>query len=195
MKKMLKNTFITTLFKLLILLAITPAAFAHFHYDIAVTTGLQTEQNKLTALNITFLYGLEVSHVYLDEDPDLNEFAVGLVKDLAPLHYFTEIRLNGKSLPTLAATHARAVKVGNGNNTHLQVSFTLPLAQPVTLNGKSTIALIHKDSTASATLTYESIKNIHLPKSIRNECTNNIREIKNFQQGDQPQIVRVVCDM
>ncbi len=195
MKKMLQNKLITTFFKLVLLLLITPAAFAHFHYDIAVSTGLRTEQNQLKALDVTFLYGLEVSHVYLDEDPDLKEFAPGLLKDLAPLHYFTEIRLNGKSLPVLAATHAKATKVGHGDNTHLQVSFTLPLAQPVALDGKSVIALIHTDPTASATLSYNSIKDIRLAKTMRNNCKADIQEIKKFQQGEQPQVVRVVCNM
>lgn len=168
-------------------------ALAHFHYEIALDGTLRADQKQLKALDIVFLYDPEVSRIYLDDQPDLNEFGPGLVKDLAPLHYFTEIRLNGKSLPFAPAKNARATTFGQGGNTRLKVSFTLPLAKPVTLSGKVNISLLHKDSTASATLYYASPKNIHFSKSIEKECHANIRKIENFKQGDQPQDVDVVC--
>ena len=194
MKHMRKSLFFTLLFALPLLI-LSPVSQAHFHYEIAVSTKFIADKNQLKSLDLTFLYDPGVSDVYLEDiqEDSLNQFAKGLVKDLAPLHYFTELKLNGKTVKTGVARNAKAVTVGKGKQQRLKVSFNLPLAHPVALNGKSVFRLLHVDTTASATLYYDTLDSISFSPSLAQSCSAAIQEINGFKQGEQPQKVTVVC--
>ncbi len=194
MKYLSKSLFFSLLFTLPLLI-LSPLSQAHFHYEIAVSTTFIADKNQLKSLDLTFLYDPGVSDIYLEDiqEDSLNQFAKGLVKDLAPLHYFTELKRNGKTLQTGVARNASAEIVGKGKAQQLKVRFNLPLAHPVTLKGKSVFRLLHVDPTASATLYYDTLGNIRFSASLAPSCTAAIQEINGFKQGEQPQKVTVVC--
>ena len=184
------------LFLTLLLFILSPLSLAHFHYEIAVSTKFIADKNQLKSLDITFLYDPGVSDVYLEDiqNNELDQFAKELVRDLAPLHYFTAFQLNGKTLKTAVAKNPRAVVVGKGKERRLKVSFNLPLENQIALKGKSIFDVLHVDSTESATLYYDTIADISFSPSLAQDCIADVQEINGFKQGEQPQKVKVVCE-
>ena len=190
MKRFWMNTCAT-----LLLLSLSHLSLAHFHYEAAVTTTLQTSNTELTALNISWVYDTEVSQMMLSESENLKTFADGLMHDLAELNYFTQLTLNNKPLQTAAPTQYKLEKIGKGEDTQLKLSFTLPLKKPVSLEGKTRLDIDHTDSSGSAILFYESTNNIRFSKSIAPICIADIKEIPDFKHGESPQEVAVACEI
>ncbi len=192
-KSLLLNTLLLTV------AFITTQAFSHsYHYEMQVSSNLKTNDKKqLEALNVTFLYDGEVSKVMLQDEKNLGKLGKTLIKDLGKLGYFTQIKLNGAVLDTQKASKIELNKItskGEGGDFDvLQLNFTLVLKSPATLTPNSEIAFFHEDPTAAAILYYENAEHIVIDNNLKNSCKVSVKEKEKFEEGEFPQIIRVIC--
>lgn len=193
----MRKTLFSSLIAIFVFFATQPA-FAHFHYEAELKTLLQNNKNgELSALKISWTYDPEVSEMMLSDSDDLKSFSDHLIKDLAKLNYFTELKLNGKPLKTTAVKTYHLEKLGKGKKdpTRLKLTITLPLKSPISLKGKNALTLDHTDPSGSAILYYETPNSIHFDKQLEPNCIATIEEIKDFKHGQSPQNVIVVCEV
>jgi len=191
MKKVLSSFFIS----FFLLLSIQPS-FAHFHYEAAATTVLQTNKdNQLSALDISWVYDPEVSDMMLKDNDDLKSFGKGLMNDLNKLGYFTLLKLNNKIIKTSKVETFKLEKIGKDKESYLKLSFTLPITSPVELKGKNTLTIDHTDTSASAIIYYDTASSISFSKTLDPHCIANVKDKKDYEHGETPQSVNVFCEI
>lgn len=192
----MKSAHFSTLFVSFFLFVSTQTAFAHFHYEAAATTVLQTNKdNKLSALKISWVYDPEVTDMMLKDNDNLKEFGEGLIKDLDKLGYFTKLKLDGKALKTTKVETYKLEKVGKDEDTRLKLSFTLPLETPLTLKGKTTLLIDHTDTSASAIIYYDTAISISFSKTLDPHCIADVKDKKKYEHGETPQLVKIFCEI
>jgi len=192
MKSVLLSSFFISFF----LFTSTQSAFAHFHYEAGATTELKTNKDgKLSALDISWVYDPEVTDMMLKDNDDLKEFGEGLIKDLAKLSYFTKLKLNAKVIKTSKVETYKLEKVGKDEDTRLKLSFTLPLETPVALKGKTTLLIDHTDTSASAIIYYDTATSISFDKTLDPHCIADVKDKKDYEHGETPQLVNVFCEI
>ncbi|MCK5813342.1 MAG: DUF1007 family protein [Cocleimonas sp.] len=169
-------------------------AYAHFHYNITATATLQANNKKqLTAVGMEWVYGQEVSGMMLKSGQSINALANGIMTDLVKLDYFTQLELNGKRIAIKQVTDYKLVKIKQGNQNLLKLSFLLPLQSPLFIQG-NTLAIVHTDPGASASIFYHHTNNIILGNTFKSLCQSNIQAIKGFEAGEAPELVRISCN-
>lgn len=190
-----QKTFITAFISSCLLLITLSPAYAHFHYEGAVTTTFNlNDKDQLASLDISWVYDYEASELMLKDNEDIKALGDTVVSDLSKLGYFTKITFNEKELKKQTVKKYTLEKLGKGKETQLKLSFTLPLETPVSLKGKNFIALDHTDSTGSAILYYASNKNIVLGSKLEPHCITLIKEKPDFEHGQSPQDVSLFCE-
>ena len=174
-------------------LLFSPLAFAHFHYELPLQTSLQTNaKGELTGLNITWVYDDELTDLMLKDQQDTNKLAKKLHSDLRTLSYFTALKLNGKPLNFTKVSDFNLQKLNHKDYKNLELTFTLPLKKPVSLTGKNTLEFRHEDANASAILYYDKPRDLQLG-TLKGHCKVDITEKKDFEEGEAPQNVKVIC--
>jgi len=68
----------------------------------------------------------------------------------------------------------------------------LPLKKALSLSGKNTLEFRHEDANASAILYYDKPQHLQLG-ALKNHCKVDITEKKNFEEGESPQNIKVIC--
>lgn len=192
MKKIVSSLLVISSF----LMITMQSSFAHFHYEAEANTVLQTNKDKnLSALNISWVYDPEVTEMMLKDNDDLKDFGKGLIKDLDKLSYFTKLTLDGKHLKTAKVETYKLEKVGKDQDTRLKLSFTLPLVTPVALKGKTTLLIDHTDPSASAVIYYDTATSISFDKTLDPNCIADVKDKKEYEHGETPQLVKVFCEI
>ena len=184
---------ILSLFIFVLGLFFSPLALAHFHYELPLETTLQTNaKGELTGLNITWVYDDALTELMLKDQKDISKLGKKLMSDLHTLSYFTAIKLNGKALNLAKVSDHSLQELKHKDYKNLELKFTLPLKKPISLVGKNTLELRHEDANASAILYYDKPQNLQLGK-LKDHCKVDITEKKNFEEGEAPQNIKVVC--
>jgi len=193
---------ILSLSTLFLTLLFTTQSFPHsYHYEVQVANTLQTNNNKqLEALKLTFLYDGSVSKVMLQDQKDLKKLGDTLITDLQKLGYFTQIKLNGKTLNTNKAQDIRLEKISAKDSegrpyNALQLQFTLPLQKAANITKNSELELRHEDPTEAAILYYDNADHILIEGSLKMSCKSSVKEKGDFAEGEFPQIVKVICNL
>ncbi len=190
MKKILSTLLVS--FFLLIPIQVS---FAHFHYEAEATTVLKTNKDdKLNALDISWIYDPTVTDMMLKDNDDLKAFGKGLIKDLGKLGYITTLTLDGKPLKTTTVEKYTLEKIGKNEDTRLKLSFTLPLETPTEIKGKSTLLIDHTDPSASAIIYYETAMSISFDKTLDPHCIADVKNKKDYAHGETPQRVKIFCE-
>ena len=191
MKKIVTSLFVISSF----LMISMQSGFAHFHYEAAATTELQTNKdNKLYALKQSWVYDSVVTGIMLKDNDDLKSFGKGLITDLDKLGYFTQLKLDGKVLKTTKVETYTLEKEGKDEDTRLKLTFTLPLKTPVALKGKTTLLIDHTDKSASAIIYYDTATSITFSKALEPHCIADVKDKKDYEHGETPQLVKVFCE-
>ena len=178
---------------LLLGLLIAPSAYAHFHYKINSTAALQANDKKqLQAIAMSWVYDENVSGILLRSGQPLNELAKGIMDDLSQLNYFTRLTLNGKTITTKKVTHYTLKKIVQNKKNLLKLSFVLPLKSPLYLQG-NTLGIIHTDPGASASLFYRNTNHLITGSIFSSFCKPDVKAVKDFKNGEAPEIVSVNC--
>lgn len=165
-------------------------AVAHaYHYEVQISNELNSSKGQLNALNMTWLYDEDVSGVMLQDQDDLKKLSAKLINDLDLLGYFTQVKLNGK---TLALGKAKNVILKKFDNT-LLLFFTIPFKKPVTIKKGSTLSFNHEDPSASAILYYDKPSEIIINGTLKKRCKSTVKEKGDFNEGEFPQVVKVYC--
>lgn len=181
---------IISLFSLLL----SQVTMAHFHYELPLQNELVTNtKNELTGLNIDWVYDGDLSDLMLKDQKDVTKMGAKLISDLDTLGYFTFVKLNGKSVDTAKVTKYKVEELKETDHSKLKLSFYLPLKTPVSLDGKNTLEFRHEDANASAILYYDKPENLQLASNLKEKCEVVITEVKDFEEGEAPQKVKVVC--
>ncbi len=168
-------------------------AFAHFHYELPLETSLQAnKKGELTGLNITWIYDDALTDLMLKDQKDVNKLAKKLNNDLQTLSYFTALKLNGKGLDFAKVSNFKLQELKHKDYKNLELNFTLPLKKPVSLKGKNTLVFRHEDANASAILYYDKPQKLQLG-TFKSHCKVDITEKKDFEEGEAPQNIKVVC--
>ena len=184
-----------SLFLVLLFSAFSQTAFAHFHYELSVNSAFQANHNnQLESMKISWTYDDEVSGLMLKDQPDIKKLEKKLIKDLEKLAYFTSLKLNGKAIKTKKVTTFNLKEIKHDDYSNLKFTFTLPLETPIQLNGKNSIVINHEDATLSAIIYYENPQSFVFDKALNANCTLDIVEKTDFEEGESPQDVTVVCE-
>ena len=169
------------------------AAFAHFHYELPITSTLQANSaHQLKSIKMSWTYDDEVSGMMLQDQKDIKKLGKKLITDLEKLGYFTFLKLNGKSIKTDKVKLFKLEEVKFKDYSKLKLTFTLPLKTPISLQGNNTLAIRHEDGTASAIIYYDKPSDLSIQSSLNGNCKTDIQE-KKFEEGESPQTVKVVC--
>ncbi len=188
---MLKKYIILSLF---LSLFIAPSGYAHFHYKINTTAHLQVnKKGQLAAIAMSWVYNEEVSGILLRSGRPLNILADDVMSDLLKLDYYTHLAFNGKKVLTNNVQTYKFEKITKNKQTLLKLSFILPLKSPLYLQGNNTLAIIHTDPGASASLFYRNTNHLILGPSFSSFCTPEVKAIKDFENGEAPEIVKINC--
>ena len=75
----------------------------------------------------------------------------------------------------------------------LKLTFTLPLKKTVNLQGNNTLDIRHEDATASVIIYYDKPELLSIDSNLKSNCKADIKEKKNFEEGESPQTVKIVC--
>ncbi len=169
-------------------------AFAHFHYELSVNSVFQAnDSNQLESMKISWTYDNEVSGLMLKDQSDVKKLGEKLIKDLENLAYFTSIKLNGKPIETKKVENYLLEEIKHKDYSDLKFTFTLPLKKPIKLEGNNTLQINHEDATLSAIIYYENPEAFIFDKRLNTNCTLDIVEKKDFEEGESPQDTQVVC--
>ena len=172
----------------------SPSVLAHFHYELPITSTLQANaKHQLKAIKMSWIYDDEVSEMMLQDQKDVKKLGDKLINDLDKLGYFTFLKLNGKSLETSKVELFKLEEIKFDGYSKLKLTFTLPLKTPVSLQGNNTLNIRHEDGTASAIIYYDKPSYLSIDNNLNSNCKADIREKKDFEEGESPQDVKVVC--
>lgn len=187
----MKKVLLLNLFLILFSVQITHAH--SFHYELQVSSTLQLNDKKeLESVKISWLYDGDVSDIMLQDQKDLKKLGKKVIEDISLLGFFTQIKLNGNTLAFNKIEDYKMEKLNNGEYDVLRLSFTLPFETTMSLKGDVEIGFSHEDPSASAILYYESDKNIYIG-DLQKSCKASVKEKKKFEEGEFPQIVKVIC--
>jgi len=179
-----------------------PVLADNFHYEIRPATRFMAdEQGRLTALGMNWEYDKEVADVLLqgqDLSPDkrantLQNLAQAMVRDLHELGYFTQLFVNGQAQPVQRVQEYGAQLSPDGK---LQLSFRLPLQQPVEVRNKR-MALTLADYDGAALIAYQGPRHIVMDDALVKHCklpaiTEEIVELPN-DHSPTVQTVHIDC--
>ena len=183
---------ITSLF--ISLLTLPQLVFAHFHYELGLTAHLQANQKQqLNAIKITMTYGEEVSKLMLQDAKNINTLGEQLIADLDKLGYFTVLKLNNTYLETAKVEAYQLAEIKQDGHSKLRLNLLLPLKTPVSLKGNNILELKHEDVNASAIIFYKDTDAIRIDDNLHKNCTVNIKEKETFEEGESPQVIKVIC--
>ena len=172
----------------------TQNALAHFHYELPITSTLQAnEKHQLQSIEMSWTYDDEVSEMMLQDQKDVKKLEKKLINDLDKLAYFTFLKINGKSLETKKVEIFKLEEIKFDGYSKLKLTFTLPLKTPVSLQGNNTLDIRHEDGTASAIIYYDKPSYLSIENGLKSNCKPDIKEKKDFEEGESPQTVKVIC--
>ncbi|MEB8433199.1 DUF1007 family protein [Cocleimonas sp. KMM 6892] len=179
---------------ILFLFTIPQTAFAHFHYEISLTSHLQANaQKQLDSIKMTWTYDDNVSKLMLQDDEDISDLRERLIKELGNFLYFTSLTLNDLYLETKQVTTYELQEIQHQNKTRLQLTMTLALKEPVSLEGNNTLEIEHEDISASAIMFYETPAALSIDERLNKNCRVDIKDKEKYEEGEPPQIVKVIC--
>ena len=175
---------------------LTQVAFSHaVHYEIQMKSELQVNtDNQISGVGMTWRYDPTASEDMLKDEPDIKKLEKMIHSNLDRFNFFTKIRSETSPLPSTNAQNFKLEEVKGSDTSYLQISFTLPLANPPKLSSIKTIHLDHADPTATAIMYYENPNDITLGYGLDDKCKTSVEEKSSFNEGEFPQIVTVSCN-
>jgi tRNA threonylcarbamoyladenosine biosynthesis protein TsaE len=176
----------------LLLLGSAPV-FAHgFHYHLSTTTTLEADaQGNLASLSMDWHYDDAASEFLLegeDLSPDhqaqtLQTLNDNIMRDLYKLGYYTYLKVGGEPIPLSKAGAASLQLQGKD----LDLRFTLPLAKPVAVKGK-TLELELADPDGAGILSYTDASKFKLPAAWQGNCKTSLAKDPGALEPGQPPV-------
>ncbi|MCK5727333.1 MAG: DUF1007 family protein [Thiotrichaceae bacterium] len=186
---------ILTLYTFLAFFPVTSSA-EHFHYDIALQSEFNLEGKQLKSVKMVWVYDEIISAMMLESEKDtknLQSFADYLLNDLSKVNYFTTIKQNDKPVKIGKASKPTLKIISDDKKTELQLSFELPLAKAISIEGKQTLRIINFDHSGSAILFYKDATSLKLGAKLKSRCTPFVKDKKDFEHGEPSQFVEIRC--
>lgn len=187
------------LFSFLLTLTLTHNSFAGgYHYQIDVMSRLLgNQQGNIGALQMSWLYDEEITKILLQGEDltpakrqqSLQSVGNRIMADLQGLNYFTQLQLNGKTLP-MSNNISFIVELLNDKN--LRLLFDLPLAQAVPAT-RATFSISVADPNGTALLFYNSAERVAIDPSVTAQCHINLVNFENSEHGKATQRVDITC--
>lgn len=175
---------------LLLLFVFTTPSFAHsYHYEIQVVSDLQSQNEELSALKMTWFYDEDVSSAMLQDQEDLTLLSKKLIDDLDLLGYFTQLKLDGK---VILVGKAKEVQLQKDKNA-LTLSFVLPLSMKAKVKSGSVLSFDHEDPSGVAILYYDKKSHILMNNILKKRCKSSVANKKKRIDGEFPQVVKIEC--
>ena len=181
---------------LFISLLFNQTAFSHaIHYEVQLKSELQVNtDNQISGVGMVWRYDPTASEDMLKDEPDIKKLEKMIHSNLSRFNFFTKIRTETKPLPTSNVQNFKLEEVKGTDTSYLQISFSLPLANPPKLSSIKTIHFDHADPTATAIMYYENPKDIMLGYGLDDKCKSSVEEKPSFNEGEFPQIVTISCN-
>jgi len=169
----------------------------HFHYEIALHSQFNLEDDQLKSIHMVWLYDNVISDMMLENEKDLQSFADYLIKDLEGVKYFSKFIFDDKPLEIKKATNGTIKVIKEGGEEEIQqvqLSFDLPLKKAIKMSGKHTLKIINTDDSGSAIIFYKDETSLTMDKALKKHCTPYVKDKKNFEHGESTQIVELRCN-
>ncbi len=178
------------------LLGISTPLQAHTeHQEIQVKSTFQVNQSQqLHAVTMVWLYDTFSSDDMLQHEKDINRLEKLLVSDLARFNYFTRLNAGDRRLVTNNISQYKLTKVKDSdNNPALQLTFTLLLKKPISIESLKNIKIVHADPTGRGIFFYDKANDIVLTNELKSKCRSQVKEKAEFKEGEFPQIATITC--
>lgn len=190
--------------KKLLLLIITvlfsqPLWAAGFHYEIAVNTTLNLDENhQLQSLSMQWLNDQNTSELLLDGsdtstpmmlDLTLKSISKRMTNALKKVDYLTHL---GDDSGPIALGDVKDYQLQLNDDKQLLLTFHLPLKKPYPLSQKP-LTLSHADPNGTAILLYRSAEHIQFNKPDA-QCKTQITEPALIIHGESAQLIQITCN-
>lgn len=183
---------------LLTLLTLTsqPSFAEHFHYFMDTETTFRMDQNQqIKSVDISWVYDEKMSALMKAQNPNLQALGKKTLDDLSKNHYFTNIQFNKKPIKTEPVKQFQLQEISDKGKKLLQLDFTLPFAQPVTMQGKNKFTWNFADPSGVAIIVYSKISGVRLDEQLRSHCKAKMWNNEDAQHGDPEQFLKLKCSM
>jgi ABC-type uncharacterized transport system substrate-binding protein len=177
----------------------TPVFAGGFHYEIDVTTTLETDaDNNLQSLQMLWIHDEKSSALLLEggdlSTPEikqltLNSLAEAMLKDLHKVGYLTNLEAGISRIKTTKAQDYQ-IQLDNGK---LALRFRLPLKSPYSMDGNKRLKLFHEDPKGTALLQYQTAEQIIFSDSLKTRCQSKLNDKYGYEHREASQIIEITC--
>lgn len=151
------------------------AAGSAFHYKLDLTARLvTTEAAELTAVQMSWLYDIELSKTLMDgedlseanREATLKKRAADILDGLKGVNYFTTLKVDGKVLELKEVTQYNLNLI---EQSRLQMNLTLPVTEAAALKGHK-LEIFISDSSAVGLATFVDPSHLNLDEPLKSTC-------------------------